>query len=639
MSFLKSLPTGCDIFGIQKDRCFSRPYEDLERMSQISLTAPMRSNLLALQNIARQQDIVQNRLATGLKVSSAIDNPSAYYTAASLSNRAADLTALLDAMSQGIQTIKSASEAIDAGIKFLEQAKAVASQALESTAPVIARVSNEEELLAAVASGRRGLIVIDGDITLSENQTLTLNDGQSLVGKSYFGGTENTSLNFNFNEQNRDAITAANNSLFSNFTINYYTEARQNLTSAIKIHENQNVTIQNMNINFYDDYNYNGNEYFENAAILNYGSLTLKGTNNLSNSGTYRNYGLYITQNASTNINGILNIKTQGHNFAFGMVISISSICVLEERSSCNFNNPVFAFALSRGSQFISKSQTTINTNAQIYCGELPADSNYQNRIQLSSNTTINSTASVIFNLPKSYSSVCNILEFAADVYISWKYNDKQGLWKNDKEIIIDTVSNKRITPEDIYGMNKISDIFNGIPDIDAEMKKKKDNNKNNNLKDIYIFALSQYDYLISDASYKGINLLDGQKLKINFNEDRSSQIDVMGVKADSDSLGLKTKEWNSQEDIEKSISELESAINSLRSFASAFGNYYSIVITRQDFTENLINVLEEGADKLTLADMNEESANMLALQTSQQLAINSLSLASQAAQSVLKLF
>ena len=150
---------------------------------------------------------------------------------------------------------------------------------------------------------------------------------------------------------------------------------------------------------------------------------------------------------------------------------------------------------------------------------------------------------------------------------------------------------------------------------------------------------ISQYDMLIGDASYKGVNLLQGQNLKINFNEDRSSKVEVKGVKADSESLGLTTKEWNSQEDIEKFISELENAITSLRSFASAFGNYYSIVTTRQDFTENLINVLEEGADKLTLADMNEESANMLALQTSQQLAINSLSLASQAAQSVLKLF
>ena len=114
-------------------------------MSGISLTASMRSNLLSLQNIARQQNIVQNRLATGLKVSSAIDNPASYYTASSLNNRAADLTALLDAMSQGIQTIKAASKTIDAGTKFLEQAKAVANQALETSGDVVATVRTEEE--------------------------------------------------------------------------------------------------------------------------------------------------------------------------------------------------------------------------------------------------------------------------------------------------------------------------------------------------------------------------------------------------------------------------------------------------------------------------------------------------------------
>ena len=90
---------------------------------------------------------------------------------------------------------------------------------------------------------------------------------------------------------------------------------------------------------------------------------------------------------------------------------------------------------------------------------------------------------------------------------------------------------------------------------------------------------------------------------------------------------------------VETSITEIEGAIASLRSMSSTFGNNYSIVQSREEFTENLINVLTEGADKLTLADMNEESANMLALQTRQQLAINSLSLASQASQSVLKLF
>ena len=97
--------------------------------------------------------------------------------------------------------------------------------------------------------------------------------------------------------------------------------------------------------------------------------------------------------------------------------------------------------------------------------------------------------------------------------------------------------------------------------------------------------------------------------------------------------------DWKTTEAVDATISEVESAINKLRDMASEFGNNYSIVQTRQDFTENLINVLEEGADNLTLADMNEESANMLALQTRQQLAINSLSLASQAAQSVLQLF
>ena len=160
---------------------------------------------------------------------------------------------------------------------------------------------------------------------------------------------------------------------------------------------------------------------------------------------------------------------------------------------------------------------------------------------------------------------------------------------------------------------------------------------------------MTQIDQLAKDAGYKGVNLLGGtdQSLTVVFNEDRSSSLTIQGVDGSSKGLGLvEETNWSTNAAIDAALDKVSAATNKLRSMASEFGNNYSVVQTREEvvqtreeFTENLINVLEEGSDKLTLADMNEESANMLALQTRQQLAINSLSLASQAAQSVLSLF
>ncbi len=170
-------------------------------MSGISLTASMRSNLLSLQNISGQVSSTQNKLATGNKVNSTIDNPSSYYTALSLNNRADDLNALLDSMGQAVSTIKAATTALESASEFLEQASAVATQALE-TFPIqniVARVTNEEELLSAIDSGKQGLIVLDNDISLSVNQNIELKDGQSLVGAGYLEGKGNkTKLSFEF---------------------------------------------------------------------------------------------------------------------------------------------------------------------------------------------------------------------------------------------------------------------------------------------------------------------------------------------------------------------------------------------------------------------------------------------------------
>ena len=87
-----------------------------------------------------------------------------------------------------------------------------------------------------------------------------------------------------------------------------------------------------------------------------------------------------------------------------------------------------------------------------------------------------------------------------------------------------------------------------------------------------------------------------------------------------------------------KVVTSLSSASTSLRSQASSLGSNLSIVQIRQDFSKNLINVLQTGSSNLTLADTNEEAANSQALSTRQSIATSALSLANQSQQSVLQL-
>lgn len=384
-----------------------------KKMSGISLNASMRTNLLSLQNTQSLMDQTQERLSTGLKVNSAIDSPSSYYTAQSLNNRASDLSALLDSMGQGVQTIKAANEGIESITTFVEQAKAVANSARDEANKVVAKTVEGDNVAGTTAEKAKALkATAEGKAKVNINGTAT------------------------------------------------------------EIDYAQNDTLESV----------------------------------------------------IEKINGALG---------------------------------------SKGS-------------AAIVAGDTAADY----KIALTADTL---------------ESVK--VEFGAGF----------GTVKAPAEAVTAT--------EDFSTRTKYSEQFNKI--------------------------LTQIDQLAKDSGYKGINLLQNNDLTVIFNEDRSSSIVVKG--ADASSSGLKINaagnSWKDDADINTSISEIETAVSTLRTMASDFGNYYSIVETRQDFTKNLINVLTEGADNLTLADMNEESANMLALQTRQQLAINSLSLASQAAQSVLSLF
>lgn len=415
-------------------------------MADISLTASMRTNLLSLQNTQSLMDTTQERLSTGLKVNSAIDNASSYYTAQSLNNRASDLSALLDSMGQGIQTIQAANEGIEAITEFVEQAKAIANSARDAASKTDVKTLNAKF----------------SDLTTPQTPKTSAA----------------TALTLEIKKVNGDKVEALGSS----------DEHDKAVTAAL------------------------------------------------------------------TKLNAKL-------------------------------------VAGELGDKDAAAFKTAVDAAMKEFTGTVLED---VMEFSISADGKVSLTAKAGYQI-----AAKGVGEFAG-----------QGDKAADTGLAGDTATVNVNTDRQKY-----AEQFNEI--------------------------MRQIDKLAKDSGYKGINLLQMNTLTVIFNEDRSSQIEVKGT--DASSVGLMLDEavnnWQTNEDIETSIRQTEEAISSLRIMASDYGNYYSIVQNRQSFTKSLVNVLTEGADNLTLADMNEESANMLALQTRQQLAINSLSLASQAAQGVLQLF
>ena len=649
-------------------------------MNKISLTASMRSNLLSLQNISGQVSSTQNKLATGKKVNSAIDNPSSYYTALSLNNRADDLNALLDSMGQAVSTIKAATTTLESATDFLEQAKAVANQALETAQPIVAQVSTEDELLAAIESGKSGLIVVNGNINLSENQTLALKDGQSLIG----AGTKDK-LTFNITDKDiTKAVNMGNNSSVSNLNISL----RADDVASLFVSENKKgVSFSNLNVDFFigtatstayadvfsaiksevsiggqinikaQGFRIRGLGAQEKSFVkISEGSEFNLEVDGLGVGGTHRIAEIFsgsildICENAKINgkfknSTGVVGVYIRGgklnihsaelnffnmdapNNYNYGLMASQGGILDISGKSIIKLkaNNTNFRALATEASQV--GSGIFVRDGSEIHIG--------QN----------GSSSSFVTGRP---SSGENIISFEEGTRLSVKDDaraDKDGYWQLSKDWAqIAGLTGTIVNTENFNTIDEFVDtgesyqMFTDLPAINFDTVVW---NTEDDIEEIsqYQDILNQYDSLIKDASYKGINLLQTDKLSVKFNEDNTASLNVQGKDMSTQALGFTVFEWQTQGDINKSLEELTSAINAIRNYSSELGNNYNIITTRQDFTESLINVLTEGADKLTLADMNEESANMLALQTRQQLAINSLSLASQASQSILKLF
>ena len=164
----------------------------------------------------------------------------------------------------------------------------------------------------------------------------------------------------------------------------------------------------------------------------------------------------------------------------------------------------------------------------------------------------------------------------------------------------------------------------------------------------------TQIDNVAADATYQGLNLTNSttSSLSVSFGTLTASTLSITGVNIGAttglalQSAGLSvdgtivaTGSFTVAANIDSAIAELDAAITTLRGHASTLGSNVGLLQTRLDFTSSYVNGLTEGASKLTLADINEEGANLVALQTRQQLGISALAFAGQAEQSVLSLF
>ena len=162
------------------------------------------------------------------------------------------------------------------------------------------------------------------------------------------------------------------------------------------------------------------------------------------------------------------------------------------------------------------------------------------------------------------------------------------------------------------------------------------------NLVNQYNGIIAQISTTAQDSSFNGINLLNGDTLKLTFNETGKSSLNIQGVTFNASGLGLGVlangTDFLDSTSANNVIASLGSASSSLRTEASALGSNLSVVQIRQDFSKSLINVLQTGSSNLTLADTNQEAANSQALSTRQSIAVSALALANTSQQSVLQL-
>jgi flagellin len=215
----------------------------------------------------------------------------------------------------------------------------------------------------------------------------------------------------------------------------------------------------------------------------------------------------------------------------------------------------------------------------------------------------------------------------------------------NDLNSLLDTMSTGINTIQAANnGISAITKLVQSAQSLVSQAQQTTDTATRATLSTQFTDLLAQIGQLAGDAGFNGVNLLGGDDLTVTLNETATSTTTVSGVDytdatAAPLSIANAVNNWGGAADITAASTDLTAALTALRSESQTLSSNLATIQIRQDFTKAMINTLSTGADSLTLADSNEEGANLLALQTRQQLSTTALSLAAQADQNVLRLF
>lgn len=236
---------------------------------------------------------------------------------------------------------------------------------------------------------------------------------------------------------------------------------------------------------------------------------------------------------------------------------------------------------------------------------------------------------------------VGSALDNAQAYFKSAGLNNRAGDLANLKDNMDQGISQVKAAVKGIEGITKLVEQAKAMA---VSAQSTTDTASQTKLADQFNKLLTQINNLAQDSSYGGKNLIAGTSasLVVTFDENSTHKLTIAGVKLDASGLTMLSAtltDWTNAANVESAVSQIDAGLKTLRAHAETFGSNSSVMNIRLDFTKELINTLEEGSAKLVNADMNEESANLLSLQTRQSLGITALSMAQQSQQSIMKLF